>query len=375
MQTILILFFIGFSLNSLAAPGDISAADIRYPVHLDYLNAQSSLDFDVSFALKREIERNVETSEIITVPLCLDIPVDPTKGDWKSYWDATPSTSDTVRAQALSVAVKGLNQETALLIVKNGLFLFRPRYWSEFVQQIQNAQSALIGRDYQVNFADAVTIQFGSDNAHSLGFWSDANCRMDTVTRKVIQKVIDHVPAGIYTRHYSLRVQNAVFQDFESDNFNLNIGYDANSIDISGQTKFNNYTPRPILNSNGSVTIFLAARRNKVDIPDEAIETQLLRTQDGFSGTFKIDEKYLPKHEPESTLMLDYEVCASWLFGCKTIDESKVSLAMTSANLTVAMKGPFESGSAYRIRYRFYRTFSKYYRDSGTDGESNKVDY
>ncbi len=371
MKTFLAVCLLGISLNAYSYPGEISAEAIRYPLHVDAFNSRFN-DFEVQFKLQREIVREVVTEEIVNVPLCLDVPVDQSSGDWKNYWNEL-SASEEVRAQALSVAIKGMDHESALLIVRHGLFMFRPRYWSEFEQQMRNAESALLQMGYTTHFYDLISIQFGSDNAHALGFWSDSNCRMNNVTRQVRKNIIAHEPAGILPRHYSIQILNPVLQSFEQDNFNIILSYDVNSARVERASEFNYYTAQVTDNRNGAAKIQLVAERRKVDIPEDAISGSLVRTNAGFEGDLAINANYLATNEASSKLMLYYELCSNWFLGCQTLDATRVTTTMLNNQLKVKIDGKFEVGQDYRIRYRFFRTASKYYDASGTEKLTERV--
>ena len=367
------MFLLGFSITAYSFPGEVSADSIRYPIHVDSSSSRSA-DVVVQFNLLREVTREVTTTETVNVPLCLDVPVDQSKGDWKNYWSESNSSED-ARAQSLSVAIKGMDRESALLIVRHGLFMFRPRFWSEFEQQMHNAESALLQMGYSTHFYAAVTVQYGSDNAHTLGFWNDSNCRMDNITRQVRKTVTDHEPAGVLPRHYTIQILNPVLQSFEQDNFNIVLSYDVNSVSVERRPEFNRYRPQVTNDRFGSVNVNLVAERNQVDIPDDAISGVLSRSATGFIGNLAINANYLPINEPGSSLMVYYELCANWFLGCRTLDETKVTTALSANQVSVKIDGAFEQGQDYRIRYRFYRTASKYYSSSGTEGLTEKVPY
>lgn len=373
MKSLLAFFLLGFSFNAFSYPGEISADSIRYPIHVDPTSPRSA-DFVVQFNLLREVSREVVQNVTVNVPLCLDVPVDQSKGDWKNYWNETNS-NENVRAEALSVAIRGMDRESALLIVRHGLFMFRPRYWSEFEQQMHNAESALIQMGHATHFYEAVTVQFGSENAHALGFWSDSNCRMDNVTRQVRKTVVDHEPAGILPRHYSIQILNPVLQSFEQDNFIVLLSYDVNNISIERNGEFNRYQPQLTDDRFGTISVNLVAERRKVDIPDDAISGTLVRSATGFVGTLAINANYLPTNEAGSSLNLYYELCANWFLGCRTLDETRVTTSMHGNQISVNIDGAFEQNQDYRIRYRFYRSASKYYSSSGTEGLTEKVAY
>ncbi len=373
MKFVIAIIFLGFSLNAFSYPGEISAESIRYPIHVD-ASSPKSADFVVQFKLVREATREVITEESVNVPLCLDVPVDPSQGDWKNYWNES-SASEDVRAQALSVAIRGMDRESALLIVRHGLFLYRPRFWSEFEQQMHNAESALLQMGFTTHFYDAISVQFGPENARALGFWTDANCRMSNVMRKVRKTLVIHEPAGVLPRHYIIQVLNPVLQSFEQDNFNLNLSYNANAVSVERKSEFNKYVPQVVDDRFGTVSIRLVAERIKVDIPDEAISGALVRSSTGFVGQMAIHSNYLANNEAGSSLMLYYELCANWFLGCRTLDETRTTITMLGNQVNLKIDGKFERGQDYRIRYRFYRTASKYYSPSGTEGLTNKLPF
>ncbi len=371
MKVLLIVLTLGISLSAKSSPGEITAEGIPYVVHVD-AKSSANAEFTVKFNLQREISRDIVTNETVTVPLCLDVPVDSSFGDWKNYWNESNSSED-IRAQSLSVAIQGLDQSSALQIVRHGLFNFRPRYWSEFDQQMKNAESALRQMGIAARFYDAVTVQFGSQNAQTLGFWVDANCRMNNVTRQTVQTVIAHEPAGILPRHYSVRVMNPVLQAFEQDNFNLVLGYNPNDVTIPTAAVYNTYTPQVVQDNFGTINVTLFAERNKVEIPSDALSGTLVRTAAGFSAVLTIDQNYLPQNDPGSTLVGYYELCSSWLLSCKTLDETKVTITMTSNRINAKIDGNFEPQQKYRIRYRFHRTASQFYSSYETEGLTNKL--
>lgn len=212
----------GFSFSAIASTGDITAESFPFKVDVDSQNSTTA-DLTVRFNLQKEVSKEIATSETVKAPLSLDGPVASESGDWKNYWHELSSNEES-RAQSLSVAIKGLDQATALLIVRNGLFMFRPRFWSEFDQQMRNAESALKQMGFAAHFYDVITVQFGSDNSHALGFW-----------------VVTHIPAGILSRHYIVRAVNPVLQSFKQDNFNIILGYDANAVTVDGHSTFNTW--------------------------------------------------------------------------------------------------------------------------------------
>ncbi len=355
--------------NQAFDPGDITAQNVKIPVQIEAQTSELP-SIDATFALERTIHRTVLTTQTVTLPECLDIPVDPAAGDWKGFWD----TSTTDKAQRLSFAINGLTSDDAQKILNNGFFQTRPRFWSEFVLQIRNAELVLTQLGYSAHFYEPVIITHGEVNAKSLGYWSDTQCRMSTTTRQVPTVVTEKVPAGTEDRRYFVKVQNAVFQNFESDHFSLSFGLKTDDVSIDGKPSlFNDYQIQPVLNPDHSVTVYLSATRNLVDIPDSAINGTLTRTSSGFYAGFAVLPEYLATNEPASKLMLEYHVCHPVFLGCRDIESATVE--MTSNQLLVKLTGTYTVGDGYVLRYRFYRTQSKFYSDEGTTRESNKVRY
>ena len=349
----------------------ITAKNVNYPLHLDAQIGNTIIPFNATFSLEKTIHKTVMVNQTVTVPECLDVPVDPNAGDWKGYWDVTA----TDRAQRLSFAIQGLSVADAEKVIHEGFFRYRPHFWSEFTREIRNAEAVLRQMGVPAQFNDAVTITNGEANARALGFWTDANCRMNTIVRSVPTDVTEQVPAGTYVRHYLIRVQGTLFQSFESDDFSISLGLDHHDVTLTdADDLFHAYHVQPVLNPDASVTVMLIAKRKLVSIPYSGIDAALTRTGTGFTAEFKVDPKYLPSsNDPDSKLMVDYNSCHSVFLGCKTVESG--TMEMTSAEMQTLLKGAYTSGESYRLRFRFYRTHSRFYSNVGTSAQTERVRY
>jgi hypothetical protein len=373
---------------SILSLGNLSQAQIHSEIYWTKSNAKIQLkSASGSYQFSDTFSKILE----VQVPsICRDW-VDGTGGAWQTAtcvelecsgsgsgkspaWDAFYAAKKDQKAIKLASAIKGIGKASAEKLVSAGAFSSKPRSWSEFKSEIKKAETSGV---ISAQVSSMVLNQYQSDNRSTLGY-SSADCRTNTYS---CQQWVEGTP-GYYheydcldtqsqtletrSMNFTVNVQGAVLQSFETENLNIIVSPDLNDLKVDG-AYYNIYRATADLQGSfGSINIS-GQSRNLVQLPKAAVQNADLNYYSAdriMQFSLALDSKYL-NTVPSEAMVLEYTVrtCTpGWTGFCKpgwdkvqSPQQVVLTQPLTRLNLTVT------AGDKAEVEYKLYKATSSFY--------------
>ena len=277
----------------------------------------------------------------------------------------------------LAKKIKGIGDKSAEKLFAAGYLTRRPKTWSDFVQQLDQAQQNGV---IQGSVLTATTITYMDENMMALGYdqqscqyknvsvpvwrdkWVNFPCEKEshTLMKQVINKV---------KRHVEITVENPMLQNFELDKIQF-VTAGAQEVRVEGGP-YTRYEMQKTDNGSDTFITLRGVARNHVDLPQDVItRAKLAPLGDKFQFSVSVDPKYIPQgQDANDQLVLAYTVntCKIGWFGVcgaltswtpapteyKVIQEGQVDIAIAIPKDSKGM-----------VHYEIQRKNSRFYNDN-----------